>query len=98
MFVGGLYQIVVAIHKLDESALGNHHTIVSSHAGSLVRLAQIDDLRQIFREPVDCTDIASIIHEDDFSFLGIERELEDAFDAFLQIFRRHIVSGDDETY
>ena len=72
MFVGGLYQIVVAIHKLDESALGYHHTIVSSHAGSLVRLSQIDDILQIFRESVDRTDIASIIHEDDFSFLGIE--------------------------
>ena len=72
MFIGSLNQIVITIHKLYKVTFGYLNTIVSSHANSLIRLAQIDDMLQVLCHFVERTDVAAIIYQDDFSLLGIE--------------------------
>lgn len=86
MFIAPLEQIVIAVNKLQESAGCHLDAGVTGYRQALVALAQIDEIVLIVHQIVDGREIATVIDDDDFALLGIERELQDAFQAEFQIF------------
>lgn len=86
VFIAPLEQIVIAVNKLQKSAGSYLDARVPGYRQALVALAQIDEIVLIVHQVVDGREVASIVDDDDFALFGIERELQDAFQAEFQIF------------
>ena len=86
VFIAPLEQIVIAVNKLQKFAGSYLDARVPGYRQALVALAQIDEIVLIVHQVVDGREVASIVDDDDFALLWIERELQDAFQAEFQIF------------
>ena len=98
MFIGGLYQIVVAIDKLQIASSCHLDTRVTGDADTTMLLTHVDDLVAISHQVVDRTEVRAVIHHDDLTFIGTQRECQHAVDALAQQIHGQVVIGDDETH
>ena len=61
-------------------------------------LTHVDDLVAISHQIVDRTEVRAVIHQDDLTLTGTQRECQHAVDALAQQIHRQVVIGDDKAH
>ena len=97
VFVGSLYEEVVAIDKLQVFASGHLDARVPGFAETFVLLTHVDDVPAVCQQVVHRTCLRAVIDDDDLAFYGAQGEGHDTVDTLAQHLDRQVVVGQDKT-
>ena len=98
MLVGGLYQVVVGIYKLQVLSVAHLDAPVAGTAESGVGLTDIDDVAQVATELTCRTLVRAVVDDDDFAFRLAQRQGQDAVQALAEHRHGQVVVGHDKRH
>ena len=98
MLKGGLYQIVVCIHKLDIQTRRDTDARIACRRQSLVGLTDINNVIIVFLQGLDRTHLTTIVDDYNLSFRRSQRQCHDTVNTLAEHVNVDIIKGNDETY